>query len=97
MMNFMTGPSYLYSTLIAQSLFNRGMESGFLQLEDVFLTGVIAEAMNVPRVRVEEFANISIDVEKTSGCELSKYISIHSIKYEQFVIWRRILDSKTDC
>jgi hypothetical protein len=94
--NFVTGPSYLFSTLIAQSLFNRGMESGFLQLEDVFLTGVIA--MNVSRVRVEEFENASIDVEKTSRCELSKYISIHSIKYhEQFVIWRRILDSKTDC
>jgi hypothetical protein len=81
-----TGPSYLFSTLIVQSLFDRGMEGRFLQLEDVFLTAVVAEALNVSRVRVEEFANISIDVEKTSGCELSKYISIHSIKYhEQFM------------
>jgi hypothetical protein len=96
--DFVTGPAYLFSTGIVQSFFEKGMESRFLQLEDVFMTGVIAEAMNVTRVRVAEFENIAINVEKTSRCELSKYISIHMIGYhEQFAIWRKILDGKTEC
>jgi hypothetical protein len=74
------------------------MESRFLQLEDVFMTGVLAEAMNVSKVRVAEFENTAINVEKTGRCELSKYISIHMIEFdEQFAIWRKILDGKTEC
>jgi hypothetical protein len=96
--DFVTGPAYLFSTGIAQSFFEKGMESRFLQLEDVFMTGVLAEVMNVSRVRVAEFENTAINVESTSRCELSKYISIHMIGYhEQFAIWRKILDGKTEC
>jgi hypothetical protein len=96
--DFVTGPAYLFSTGIAQSFFEKGMESRFLQLEDVFMTGVLAEAMNVSRVRVTEFENTAINVEKTGRCELSKYISIHMIGYhEQFAIWRKILDGKNEC
>jgi hypothetical protein len=96
--DFVTGPAYLFSTGIAQSFFEKGMESRFLQLEDVFMTGVLAEAMNVSRVRVTEFENTAINVEKTGRCELSKYISIHMIRFdEQFAIWRKILDGKNEC
>jgi hypothetical protein len=96
--DFVTGPAYLFSTGIVQLFFEKGMESRFLQLEDVFMTGVLAEAMNVSRVRVAEFENTAINVESTSRCELSKYISIHMIGYhEQFAIWRKILDGKTEC
>jgi hypothetical protein len=96
--DFLTGPAYLFSTVIVQSFFEKGLESKFLQLEDVFMTGVIAEAMNVTRVRVAEFQNIAINVENTSRCELSNYISIHMIGYhEQFAIWRKTLDGKSEC
>jgi hypothetical protein len=96
--DFVTGPAYLFPTLIAQSFFETGMEARFMQMEDVFMTGLLAEAMNVTRVKVDEFQNGAIDVQNTSPCELSKYISIHMISYpEQFEIWRQVLDGKSEC
>jgi small-conductance mechanosensitive channel len=73
--DFETGRAYLFSTGIVQLFFEDGLDRRFLQLEDVFMTGVIAEALNVTSVRVTELENTAINVESTGRCELSKYIS----------------------
>jgi hypothetical protein len=97
--DYVTGPAYLFSsTLIAQSFFEKGLEARFNPMEDVFVTGVIAEVLNVSRVEVAEFQSFPIRLEMTNNCELSKYISIHRVSYpEQFEIWRRLSDEKTEC
>jgi hypothetical protein len=97
--DYVTGPAYLFSsTLIAPSFFEKGMESRFNPMEDVFVTGVLAEALNVSRVEVAEFQSFPIQLEMTNDCDLSKYISIHRVSYhEQFEIWRRLSDGKTEC
>jgi uncharacterized protein YxeA len=96
--DYVAGGAYLFSTLIAQSLFEKGMEAQFMQMEDVFLTGVVAESMNVTRVGVDEFRTDRFEMVNTSRCELSKFISFHMISYpEQFEIWGKVSDGKTEC
>jgi hypothetical protein len=97
--DYVTGPAYLFSsTLIAPSFFEKGMEAQFNPMEDVFVTGLLAEALNVSRVGVAEFQSFQIQLEEINSCDLSKYISIHMVSYpEQFEIWRRLSDGKTEC
>jgi hypothetical protein len=97
--DYVTGPAYLFSsTLIAQSFFDKGMESRFNPMEDVFVTGLLAEALNVSRVEVAEFQSFPIRLAMKNNCALSKYISIHRVSYhEQFEIWRRLSDGKEEC
>jgi hypothetical protein len=95
---YVAGPAYLFSTVIAKSFFQKGMETRFMPIEDAFMTGLIAEEMNVTRVKVNEFQSFKIELVKTSRCVLSKYISIHMVSYhEQFEIWRKVSDGKTGC
>jgi hypothetical protein len=97
--DYVTGPAYLFSsTLIAPSFFEKGMEARFNPMEDVFVTGLLAEALNVSRVEVAEFQSFPIQLEMTNDCELSKYISIHRVSYRgQLEIWRRLSDGRTEC
>ena len=55
-------------------------EHPFLHLEDVFLTGIIAEQVGVPRRLAVEFRNNAVRIPaKFLGCTLLRTISIHKV------------------
>ena len=47
---FATGPSYLVSRQAVMDIISVALEENYIHLEDVFLTGVVAEQLGIPRI-----------------------------------------------
>ncbi|KAK7868726.1 hypothetical protein R5R35_002530 [Gryllus longicercus] len=93
--DFTTGPAYLITSDIIHDLYVTALNKTYLKLEDVFLTGIVAQEMKVRRIHVSEFLNKRISL---NACSIQKGISIHMIKYhEQFDLWKKLLDGKSKC
>lgn len=93
--DFTTGPAYLLTGDIVHELYVKALNMTYLKLEDVFTTGVVAQAIKVKRVHANEFLNKRIAF---SMCNLKKSISIHMVKYhEQFDLWKKLLDGRQKC
>ncbi len=77
---FVTGPSYLVSKSAVNHLFSAALDHPFLHLEDVFITGIIAEQVGVPRRLAVEFRNNAVRIPaRFLGCTLLRTISIHKV------------------
>ncbi|XP_076641775.1 beta-1,3-galactosyltransferase 5 [Halictus rubicundus] len=93
--DFTTGPAYLLSTDIVRKLYEAALNQTYLKLEDVFVTGIVADKLRIKRTHVNEFLNKKISY---SACNVQRGISIHMVKYsEQFDLWKKLLDGKTKC
>ena len=83
---FVTGPSYLISRPAFDLLQQAAMNRPFFHLEDVFITGIVAESVDVPRRLAVEFRNNATPIPtRFLGCTLTKTISIHKVKPEEQV------------
>lgn len=77
---FVTGPSYVISTPAIPELLALAWDHPYISLEDVFITGILAEMANVPRRLVMEFRNNAARIPaKFLGCTLLRTISIHQV------------------
>lgn len=93
--DFVTGPAYLLSGDIMHDLYTHALGRNYLKLEDVFTTGIVAEAISVKRFHINEFLNKRIPF---NVCNIKKSISIHMVKYhEQFDLWKKLLDGRSKC
>lgn len=78
---FVTGPSYVVSAAGVSTLLQEAWDAPYVHLEDVFLTGIVAEQAGVPRRLVLEFKNNAERVPaKFLGCTLLRTIAIHKVK-----------------
>lgn len=94
--DFLTGPAYLLTNDVVEEMYRRTLEVPFFVLEDVLLTGFVGESLSIKRVGDSHFRNEKIKL--TDTCKLIQTISIHMVKYdEQFDIYKRTLDGKTNC
>ncbi|XP_043482248.1 beta-1,3-galactosyltransferase 1-like [Leptopilina heterotoma] len=92
---FVTGPAYLLSGNSVHRLHKESLNTPFLKLEDVFVTGIVAEKLGIKRIDRQEFVNNRISF---SVCELQRSISLHSIKpTEQHDLWERLFECNPDC
>ena len=81
---FVTGPSYLISRPAFDLLQQAAMNRPFFHLEDVFITGIVAESVDVPRRLAVEFRNNATPIPtRFLACTLTKTISIHKVKPEE--------------
>jgi hypothetical protein len=93
--DFCTGPAYLMSSDVVHNLYEGALNETFLKLEDVFVTGIVANKLGIKRIHANEFLNRKIP---HSPCNVQRGISIHMVKYsEQFDLWKKLLDGKTKC
>lgn len=93
--NFLTGPAYLVTQDSVHDMYQQALNMTFLRVEDVFMTGVVAESVGVQRVHVNEFVNRRIAF---NVCNVRKTISVHMVKfYEQFVLWEKLHDTRIRC
>ena len=93
--DFATGPAYVVTGDLVKSLYHATLDAKFLPLEDVLVTGVVAEKLRIKRVNAKEFVN-----ERFVGntCRFATTISVHMVSVEeQFDIWKRTQDGKTRC
>jgi len=82
--DFATGPSYLVSQQALKDIVSAAMDQKYIHLEDVFLTGVVAESLKIPRFNVEQFKNNANRVPaRFMGCTLLHTITIHKVDPEE--------------
>lgn len=93
--NFLTGPAYLVSRDSVHDMYAQALNTTFLWVEDVFMTGVVAESIGIRRIHVNEFMNRRIAF---NVCNVRKTISVHMVKfYEQFILWEKLHDTRIRC
>lgn len=93
--DFTTGPAYLLSSDIVHKLYDAALDQTYLKLEDVFVTGIVADKLGIKRIHANEFLNKKISY---SACNVQRGISIHMVKYsEQFDLWKKLFDGKSKC
>lgn len=93
--DFTTGPAYLLSSDIVRKLYDAALDQTYLKLEDVFITGIVADKLGIKRTHDNEFLNKKISY---SVCNVERSISIHMVKYsEQFDLWKKLFDNKSKC
>ena len=91
---FVTGPSYLISRPAFDLLQQAAMNRPFFHLEDVFITGIVAESVDVPRRLAVEFRNNATPIPtRFLGCTLTKTISIHKVKPEEQIELSRMAEN----
>ncbi|XP_075213810.1 beta-1,3-galactosyltransferase 5-like [Lycorma delicatula] len=89
--NFVTGPAYLLSGDTVYDLYKNALERYYLKLEDVFTTGIVAEALAIKRFHCQLFLNKWIPY---SEYNIKNVISIHTQSFhEQFYLWKKLLDN----
>ena len=73
-------PTLLVNRLAVNQIFRTALEHPFVHLEDVFLTGIIAEKCDIPRRLAIEFRNNAVRIPaQFLGCTLLRTISIHKV------------------
>lgn len=82
--DFATGPSYLVSRSAMDSISEAALDSPYIHLEDVFLTGVVAQGVGVERRHSGEFRNNANRIPaQFMGCTLMATITIHKVRPEE--------------
>ncbi|XP_063219760.1 beta-1,3-galactosyltransferase 5-like isoform X2 [Bacillus rossius redtenbacheri] len=93
--DFTTGPAYLMTGDVIHDLYTHTLQKTYLKLEDVFVTGIVAQDLKIKRSHVNEFLNKRISF---NPCNIQKGISIHMVKFhEQFDLWKKLLDGRMKC
>ncbi|XP_041452277.1 beta-1,3-galactosyltransferase 5-like isoform X1 [Drosophila obscura] len=92
---FTTGPAYLLTGDIVHELYMQSLHTYYMQLEDVFITGIVAKSLKIKRVQAKDFRNSRISL---VPCTIRNAISVHMIKpSEQYNLWRSLLDTTIKC
>lgn len=93
--DFTTGPAYLLPARLAKELYTAALNHTYFKLEDVFVTGIVANSLKIKRIHATEFLNKRVPL---TACSAQKGISIHMIKGpEQYDLWKKLLDGLTKC
>lgn len=93
--DFTTGPAYLFPAKLAKELYTAALNHTYFKLEDVFVTGIVANGLKIKRVHVPEFLNKRVSL---TPCSVQKGISIHMVKGgEQYDLWKKQHDVLAKC
>lgn len=93
--DFTTGPAYLLPARLSRELYTAALNHTYFKLEDVFVTGIVANSLKIKRVHVPEFLNKRVSL---TPCSVQHGISIHMVKgAEQYDLWKKLLDGLTKC
>lgn len=93
--DFTTGPCYLMTTDCVTGLYRQALTRPYVRLEDVYITGIIAQQLGITRIHAAEFYNKKVALHP---CNVQRGISIHMVRFsEQFDLWKKLLDGKSKC
>ncbi|XP_055711118.1 beta-1,3-galactosyltransferase 2-like [Phlebotomus papatasi] len=93
--DFVTGPIYLLTGDILLDLYTTALKTTFLWLEDVFLTGFVAEQLKIPRKDIGKVIK-RIDAGGLLPCNLAHFVAIHDVDItEQFDFWYHLNNPQT--
>jgi hypothetical protein len=98
--NFHTGPAYVLTSDIVEHLYRAALNETFFKLEDIFITGMIANNLpNIQHHHYPQFLNSRPKIEKIRDtCAMAKLAAVHEIKEEDmFDLWKRLSDGLSNC
>lgn len=88
--DFTTGPAYVFPAQLAKELYLTALNHTYVKLEDVFVTGIVANHLRIKRIHAPEFVNKRVSF---TPCNIQKEISIHMVKSaEQYDLWKKLHD-----
>lgn len=86
--SFCTGPAYVLSGDIIHDLYEQALKTIYIKLEDVFITGIVADSLGIFRIHATNFANRRVPF-TSRPYVIRKVISVHKLRIgEQFELWR---------
>lgn len=87
---FLAGPAYILHRKVLEPLFITALELPLIHLEDVFLTGIVAEKLGIPRVNDRRIVNTRPTFSKP--CLLRGYIAVHEYSPDEIVdLWTKLV------
>ena len=98
--NIHTGPAYVLTSDIVEQLYRAALNETFFKLEDVYITGIIANNQsNIQHLHYPQFLNSRPKKsEMLNTCVMTKLAAVHEIrKEEMFDLWRRLSDGLSNC
>lgn len=95
--SFNTGPAYVLTSDVVADLYRGALDDTFFKLEDVYVTGMIAERLgDVQHVDFVQFYNRR--PKKLDTCQTNKMASVHMVKgFEMYDLWKRLSDGLHKC
>lgn len=98
--DFHTGPAYVLTSDIVQQLYHAALNETYFKLEDVFITGMLANNQsNIQHLHYPQFMNgRPKNDEILDTCAMAKLAAVHELrKGEMFDLWKRLSDGISNC
>lgn len=93
--DYVSGPAYLLPVSVIQELYTNALQYKYIQVEDVFIVGIIADSLKIQRNAAPGFLN---GFEKPTPCIAQQKISIHGMSHhEKFDMWAKLHDFNAQC
>lgn len=94
--DFTTGGAYVVTRDVVTILYRTALAQPFLHLEDVFITGLVAQELGIKRLDHSGFLNIHIPLEECS--RVHEAIAIHALELSQrYDVWYMMNDKDFVC
>ncbi|KAL3284580.1 hypothetical protein HHI36_018737 [Cryptolaemus montrouzieri] len=88
--DFTIGPSYLIPINLCEELFLAALKHSYIRWEDIFLTGLVADALGIKRIHISTFVNLRLPA---TSCNVQKAISLLVEEdIEQYDLWKVLHD-----
>ena len=92
---YCSGTAYAFSANITSELYKSSTQIKPLKMEDVYLTGILSQNLNIPLIHGEGFYFLK---RKSTGCDYKNAISGHEVPVrEMYVIHAQLQDTAIDC
>ena len=92
---YCSGTAYSFSANIAPDLYIASKTTKLLKMEDVYITGLLAEKLHIPLIHSNGFWFLK---RRSTGCEYSTAISGHEVPVkEMYIIHAQLRDTAIDC
>ena len=103
--DFVSGTGYVMSGALIPTLFNKSLQVPLFHLEDVFLTGIVAQHLNITvenyhlfSAKKEPLTTTNKNGRQGNVCRYRNLITSHSFNPEGLkMAWRKVGDNKLDC
>lgn len=93
---FAKSPAYLLPQQIIKELYEEALNYKYIQIEDVFITGIVRNKLKIELIFNVEF--FVADKNRKSCAAAQDLISIHNvIDYDLFDMWRKLHRPKINC
>ena len=92
---YCSGTAYAFSANTATDLYESSKRTKQLKMEDVYITGLLAQNLNIPLIHSDGFWFLK---RKSTGCDYETAISGHEVPVrEMYIIHAQLQDTAIDC